>query len=71
MNWLSEQYQNERRADDLRAARHEAEIEALLSDKKPKGKPKQVRRALGSKLIELGERLQDTQSSPNPSTSKI
>jgi len=62
MNWLDQQYQNERRADDLRDAEREAETEARLAHGKPKKtntKAKSVRRIVGSKLIEFGERLQD------------
>jgi hypothetical protein len=71
MNWLDEQYQRERNADDLRAAQRDAEIEALLENKKGKEKPKKVRNALGSKLVEWGERMQDSTAKRNPSTSKI
>lgn len=71
MSWLDEQYHRERREDDLRAARRDAEIEALLETKKGKEKPKKVRNALGSKLVEWGERLQDNKPAPKPSTSKI
>lgn len=73
MDWIDEQYQNERRADELRAAQHDAEVQALLAQALPKNNAptKNVRRALGSKLIALGERLQDVQPSPKPSTAKI
>ncbi len=33
MNYLNEQYEIERRADELRAAQRQAEIEALLDQK--------------------------------------
>lgn len=62
MNWLDQQYQNERHADDLRAAEQRAETEARLGQaktKRTKPKVKSVRRTVGSKLIEFGERLQD------------
>jgi hypothetical protein len=73
MNWLNERYEQERREDEVRAMLHDAEIEALLADAKAQGKAKnkKVRKAVGSKLVEWGERLQDTQSLPKPSTSKI
>ncbi len=71
MNWLDEQYQRERYADDLRAMQHEADVDALLGKHKGKGKPKKVRSALGSKLVAWGERLQDTSPNAKPSTSKI
>jgi hypothetical protein len=71
MNWLDEQYQNERRADDLRAAQRQAEIDALLPRKYRPAKPRQVRRAVGNKLVEWGERLQETQQTRRTSTSKI
>lgn len=72
-NWTNEQYEKQRRADDLREAARQAEIKALLTQGKSEGKPneKKVRRAIGRKLIEVGERLQDNSSLPNPSASKI
>lgn len=71
MSWLDEQYQRERREDDLRAARRDAEIEHLLENKKGKEKPKKVRNALGNKLVEWGERLQDGAPKRKTSTSNI
>jgi hypothetical protein len=59
MNWLSEQYENERRKDDLRAAEQEAKIKALLAESQPEAEPRRVRQAVGEKLVEWGKRLQD------------
>ena len=76
MDWISEECERQRRADQMREAEREAKNKALLAEgkgknkSKEKGKDKNVRRALGSKLIEWGEQLQDG-SSPNPSTAKI
>lgn len=78
MDWISEEVERQRRADQVREAEREAKIKALLEqDKgknngkgKQKAKDKNMRRALGSKLIEWGEQLQDG-GSPNPSTLKI
>lgn len=78
MNWVDEQYERERRADDVREAQRAARIQALVKQDKSKdegknrgkGKDKKIRRALGSKLIEWGEQLQDG-GAPNPSTAKI
>lgn len=71
MNWMHEQYQNERNKDQVREAQHNAEVDALLNKHEGKGKPKKVRSALGSKLVEWGERLQDAPHSSKPATSKI
>ncbi len=72
MNWLNAQFEQARREDEVRVLAKEAEIEAMLARAYPsKTKNKNVRRALGSKLVELGERLQETQPAPRPSTSKI
>lgn len=71
MNWMHEQYQLERNKDQMREAQHEAEVDALLGKNKGKGKPKKVRSALGSKLVEWGERLQDAPAPSKPATSKI
>ncbi len=74
MNLLSEMVERERRADDLREAKREREKRELLErgrDKpESKSKKKQVKDALGSKLVEWGEQLQE-KPSPRPSTSKI
>jgi len=78
MDWISEECERQRRADELREAERENKVKALLAQSKAKdngkdkkkGKDKGVRRALGGKLIEWGEQLQDG-SSPNPSTLKI
>lgn len=73
MHWLDEQYHKERREEEVRALQREAEIQALLAQKQPKAsaKDKNVRRAVGGKLIQIGERLQDAQSAPRASTSEI
>ena len=72
MNWLNAQFEQARREDEIRALERQAEIEAMLARAYPsKTKNKNVRRALGTKLVELGERLQDAQPAPRPSTSKI
>lgn len=63
MNWLSEQYQSERRKDELRAAEQEAEINALLAESHPKAEPRRVRQAVGEKLVEWGKRLQEAPAS--------
>lgn len=78
MNWVDEQYERERRADDVREAQRAARVKALVEGGKRKddgknqgkGKDKKIRRALGSKLVEWGEQLQDG-GAPNPSTAKI
>lgn len=71
MNWLSEQYQKERRADELRAIQRQSEINTLLPRKGETAKPKKVRRAVGSKLVEWGERLQETQPLPRSAALEI
>lgn len=71
MNYLNEQYEIERRADELRAAQREAEIKALLDQAKPHAPTKNIRQIVGGKLIALGELLQDIQPAPKPSTSRI
>ena len=72
MNWLNVQLEQARREDEVRALVQEAEIEAMLARAYPsKTKNKNVRRALGTKLVELGERLQDAQPAPRTSISKI
>ncbi|MCC7163754.1 MAG: hypothetical protein IT331_14765 [Anaerolineae bacterium] len=76
MNWLVEQYERERRADELREAQRVAKFRMLLAQDEDKNqnknKPddKKVRRALGSKLIEWGEQLQDG-GARNPLTAEI
>lgn len=78
MNWVAEEYERERHADEVREAERAARVQALVGQAKGKddgkdwgkGKDKKIRRALGNKLIEWGEQLQDG-GAPNPSTAKI
>jgi hypothetical protein len=72
MNWLNARFEQERREDEIRALQHEAKMQALLDDARRHGKTprKNVRRAVGGKLVEWGERLQDGQSLPGPSLSE-
>lgn len=72
MNWLNVEFEKQRRQDELRALEQQAEIEALLAPTRPpKASRKTVRKALGNKLVEWGEKLQDAPRAPRPSTSKI
>lgn len=64
MNWLNEQYANERYQDELRQAEHDAEINALLAASQPDAGQSNFRQALGGKLIEWGKKLQDTSNAP-------
>lgn len=70
MNWLNARFEQERREDEVRNLVHDAKVQALLAQSNPKGKAKnkKVRNAVGGKLVEWGERLQDTQPLPKPST---
>lgn len=72
MHWLNVRCDQERREDEIRALQREAEINALLRgapqpDKKPS---KNVRRAVGGKLVEWGERLQEQPSLRTSSPAK-
>ncbi len=70
MNWLNARYEQERHQDEIRALQYAAQVNELLAQtNKHKGNSKRVRRAVGSKLVAWGERLQDTPSL-KPSTSK-
>lgn len=71
MDWLDSKYAQERRDEQVRVAQHDAEIAKLLAEAQPKRKPNHVRRALGSKLVALGERLQAQTNSSNPVSSEI
>ena len=60
MNSLDELYQRERRKDDLNAAERAAARKELLAHAEPPAEPRRIRQAIGGKLIEWGERLQET-----------
>ena len=60
MNWLNEQYANERYHDALREAVHDAESNALLEDAPARSETRRLRQAVGGKLVEWGKRLQET-----------
>ena len=60
MLWLDEVYQRERIQDELNAAQQATERNALLAELPPPNKPRRVRQVIGGKLIEWGERLQET-----------
>lgn len=60
MNWLNEQYANERYQQALREAVHDAEINALLDNTPARSETRRLRQTLGGKLIEWGKRLQET-----------
>ncbi len=59
MNWLHSQFTSEQYRDDLRAAEQEAKVQALLAEAQTAQEAHSLRNALGEKLVELGERLQD------------
>lgn len=63
MNWLHEQYANERYQEALREAAHDAELDALLETESDV-KAENLRQAVGGKLIEWGKRLQETSGNP-------
>lgn len=65
MNWLNEQYANERYQEAVREAERETEINALLADSQTDAGQSSIRQALGSKLIEWGKKLQDTSNAPH------
>lgn len=68
MHWLYEQYELERHRDEQRAAEHQAQVDAARAQAAPPKKPRQVRRTLGGKLIEMGKRLQDAEPQSAPKT---
>lgn len=59
MNWLNEQYANERYQDARREAECRVEANALLAESQPPAESNRIRQAVGGKLIEWGKRLQD------------
>lgn len=71
MNWLDEQYAHARREQEVRELMRQAEIENLVAQTNPQPNANNFRRAVGAKLIELGERLQDAPIAPRPSTMEI
>lgn len=71
MNWLDEQYAHARREQEVRDLMRQAEIENLMAQTNPQPDSKNFRRAIGAKLIELGERLQDAPVASRPSTMEI
>jgi hypothetical protein len=64
MNWLDEQVARERHEDDAKRALREAEIQKLLNSeaKNDKANKNKLRNAVGGKMVEWGERLQDKES---------
>ena len=64
MNWLNEQYANERYQQARRDAERATEINALLADSQTHAEQNTLRQALGGKLIEWGKRLQETANTP-------
>ena len=65
MNWLNEQYANERYQQARRDAERDTEINALLADSQTDDEQSGIRQALGGKLIEWGKRLQETSNAPH------
>lgn len=66
MNWLNEQYANERYQEAVREAERDTAINALLANSQTDVEQNTLRQALGGKLIEWGKRLQDTSNAPQP-----
>lgn len=64
MNWLNEQYANERYQEAVRQAQQETANNALLSTSQTSAETHSIRQAVGGKLIEWGQRLQDTTNTP-------
>jgi hypothetical protein len=52
MNWLNEQYANERYQEALREAVHDAEISTLLDNAPMHSETRRLRQSVGGKLIE-------------------
>lgn len=65
MNWLNEQYANERYEEAVREGERDAEINALLAESQTDAEQNSLRQALGGKLIEWGKRLQETSNAPH------
>lgn len=64
MNWLNEQYANERYQEAVREAQQETAKNVLLAASQTPTEDQGIRQAVGGKLIEWGKRLQDTQDAP-------
>ena len=62
MDWLHMKYEEERHADEIRAAQHENEVNALLAAQSNPAPSRRVRQTVGGKLIEWGKRLQENQN---------
>jgi hypothetical protein len=64
MNWLNEQYANERYQEAVRQAQQETAKNTLLATSQAATETQGIRQAVGGKLIEWGQRLQDTSNAP-------
>lgn len=73
MNMLEAEYARKDRENEVREVMRASEIKKLLASQQTNAKNdnQSVRNAVGSKLVEWGERLQDGQSAPKPATLKI
>lgn len=73
MNMFEAEYAQKDREHEVREAVRASELKKLLAPQQAQSKngSQSVRNAVGSKLVELGERLQDGHSAPKPAISKI
>lgn len=66
MDLVDVEYQAERRADDLRAAEAQVRLDEAQRASAPQSKSKRMKHAVGDKLVEIGKRLQDSATLPEP-----